>query len=363
MTFPHGPQMANMTELREVLHRHDANEKIQQESQTMLSMARSAGIELKENPDYPGELRGNCPFHKPPVSTFAINVQKGRFHCIYCRRAGGADSLAAHLWKVSTADAHHTLQSLETPAPGRRPLPLQPPPNPNSAIANRLMTYFNRDLAINRNVAYICKSLGLVAKELANRQMGWSWPGRPMDELMEQDITAAEMPASDLLLKEEKGNWTTAMPDGLVIADLDPNGAARQLISYDDIKEKDYYPSERRPPTIGIQRLHRHEAVIHLTDDPLVYLKAVELDLPAVLTCNGEQTQRAAREILAKQPGAIALYSSYRRIAEPVLDRTGIAQAATDRKLSRFRYLLPRRMYNLRMIRRKQTANGTRRKA
>ena len=313
----------------------------------MLSMIRDAGVTMKESDLETEQHRGNCPFHAHPTPTFAINVNSGRFHCIYCHRAGGIAAMAAHLWKVSTNDALRTLRRLGEAPPGQRPMPQVTPANPNSAVINRLMVHFNRDMALNPRAANICARLGFNPTKLADQDMGWCWPGRSMDHLLEQDITLSELENSDLLTTDENGVWTTTMPSGFVIPDLDRNRLATNVIGYDTYRGEAFFPSRRRPDTVGADRLPNQAEQIHVTNEPLLYLKALELNLTAVLTCNHRTIHQTAREISAKHPHAVSLYISSERAAGEFLDVVNAPSAEPDEALSRFRHMLPRRIANL----------------
>ena len=351
------PSMTNMS-----INDEDAEiakqSKIKAESQTMMSMAQSAGITLQEYHGEPGQFRGICPFHEPKMQTFAVNVLKGRFHCIYCRRAGGAITLAAQLWKVSTSDAAEILQATTGPIPGQRPKPAEPPSNPNSAVVNRLMVYFNHDLAINRHAANICTRLGLDSSKLANQGMGWCWPGRPMDELLNQRLTPEELTTSDLMAINEEGSWVTTVPGGFVIPDLDHNKIASRLIAYDAAEEQWHFPSNQPPAIIGLRRLFHHEEVIHLTDQPLVYLKAVEIGTPTALICDHQQLERAARAVNNKAPSSLAIYSEESELLRNTVGLAEIPEAEPTEALSRFNHMTPRRTWNLRSRPRRQTETG-----
>ena len=313
----------------------------------MLSMARDADITMNESDLETGQSRGNCPFHNPPTPTFAINVNSGRFHCIYCRRAGGIAAMAAHLWKVSTNDALRNLRHLSEAPPGRRPTPKLTPANPNSAVINRLMVHFNRDMALNPHAANICARLGLNPTKLADHDIGWCWPGRSMDHLLEQEITLGELENSDLLNTDENGVWTTTMPSGFVIPDLDRNRLATNVIGYDTFRGEAFFPSRRRPESVGADRLPNQAEHIHVTNEPLLYLKALELDLTAVLTCNHRTIRQAAQDISANHPHAVSLYISSKHAVGQFLDVVNTPSAKPDEALSRFQYMLPRRIANL----------------
>ena len=341
------PSMAQMSEITE---RSDTAREapIRDDAKAMMSMAESAGIHLQEYEAEPGQFRGNCPFHQPAIQTFAINVIKARFHCIYCRRAGGASVLAAQLWKVSTSDAAHILSQLTGPVPGQRPKPSEPTSNPNSAVVNRLMTYFNRDMAINKHAANICNRLGLDPHKLADQEMGWCWPGRPLDDLLNQDLIPEELETSNLMAKTHEGNWVTSVPGGFVIPDLDHNKVASRLLGYDPSEEKWYYPSNEQPAILGVRRLFRQQEVIHLTDEPLVYLKAVEIGIPTALICDQHQLEQAAKVVASKEPHSIAIYSTNSQAIGNTFALDQIPEGQSDETLSRFSYMAPRRSWNLR---------------
>ena len=353
----HEPSIPHMSENAEA-DQVTKQSKIKAESDAMMSMAQSAGINLQEHPGEPGQFRGMCPFHEPQIQTFAVNVLKGRFHCIYCRRAGGATTLASQLWKVSTSDAAQIMQAITGPAPGQRPKPTKPPSNPNSAVVNRLMVYFNHDLAINRHAANICARLGLDSSKLANQDMGWCWPGRPLDELLNQHLILEELTTSDLMEKNQDDNWITSVPGGFVIPDLDNNKIASRLIGYDAAEDQWYFPSNQPPAIIGIRRLFLHEEVIHLTDQPLVYLKAVEIGIPTALICDYQQLTRAARAINNKAPSSMAIYSTDSEHLWNIDALAEIPRAEPNEALSRFNHMTPRRTWNLRSRPSRRDKNG-----
>ena len=344
MTTKEEPTIVSIQELDDTeqrTHQKEAN------GQNMLAMARDAGIEMTENNQDPGQYRGVCPFHNPPIATFAIYVQNGRFNCIYCHQTGGIASLAANLWKVSTNDALRGLRHLRNKPSGHRPRPRNTPANPNSAVINRLMVHFNRDMAINHHAANICARLALNPTKLADEKIGWCWPGRPMDELLRQNITKQELQTSDLLTLGENGSWTTTMPSGFVIPDLDRNRLATNLIGYDTFRGEAYFPSRRRPATIGAERLPNQPAVVHVVSNLLVYLKALELGLATILTCDNRAIKQASQAIDEKKPQAISFYIGNRRAADQLAENINAPTLEPDEALSYFQHMLPRRIKDL----------------
>ena len=314
----------------------------------MTAMLASAGIELAPDPRNPSRLRGNCPFHEPPIDTLSVDTAMERFSCVYCHRHGSLVVLAANLWKVSCDDAAKTLRDLEDSPTARRPTPATTPDNPNSAVINRLMRYFNHDLAINVTARNICQRLSLHAQKLANQNLGWCWPGQPMDPLMEQDVTPEEMQESNLLKRDDSGKWVTALPGGFVIPDLDRNRIASSLMGFNTRQGQPYFPVETRHPTLGVLRIPHATSLVHVVSHPLTYLKAIELELNAVLVCDTKQVGRVTSTIAGRTPENVAICAPMPETYEAEFAKFGIETTPPDERLTEYRSLLPRRVQGLR---------------